>query len=217
MKLITGILIALTAAAALWSPVAAEEGEPQPIKLQPPDREGGKPLMAALAGRSSRREFSPRKLSEQTLSNLLWAAGGINRTDSGKRTAPSARNMQEIDIYVALPEGLYLYAAVEHALLPILQEDIREITGKQAFTGQAPVNLIFVADRGRMGSLDDGRKDFYSATDTGFISQNVYLFCASEGLATVVLGMFDGPGLEKKMGLRADQKVILTQPVGYPK
>lgn len=215
MKLLTGICL-LIAAASLMSPAAGEEEALQPIRLQPPERAGGKPLMAALAARSSHREFSGKGLSEQMLSNLLWAAFGVNRPDSGKRTAPSARNMQEIDIYVALPEGLFLYDAKAHSLLPILKEDIRPLAGRQEFTGQAPVNLIFVADRGRMGSLDDGRKDFYSATDTGFISQNVYLFCASEGLATVVLGMFDGPALEKKMGLREDQKVILTQPVGYP-
>lgn len=217
MKLSTGIFLVIAAGAVLLLPAAGAEEALQPIKLQPPERAGGKPLMTALQERSSSREFSGKILPAQTFSNLLWAAFGVNRPESGKRTAPSARNMREIDIYVALPGGLFLYDAKAHALLPVLKEDIRPLTGRQEFTGQAPVNLIYVADRGRMGSLDDGRKDFYSATDTGFISQNVYLFCASEGLATVVLGMFDGPALQKKMGLREDQKVILTQPVGYPK
>lgn len=208
----------LIIAAALVCPLTAvgEDEKLNPIELLPPERDGGKPLMAALRERSSNREFSDRKLSPQTLSNLLWAAFGVNRPDSGKRTAPSARNMREIDIYVALPEGLFLYDAPAHVLQPVLKEDIRDATGEQAFTGQAPVNLIFVADRGRMGSLDDAQKDFYSATDTGFISQNVYLFCASEGLSTVVLGWVDKPALAEKMGLREDQQVILTQPVGYP-
>ncbi len=208
----------LIIAAALVCPLAAvgEDEKLNPIELLPPELDSGKPLMAALRERSSNREFSDRKLSRQTLSNLLWAAFGVNRPDSGKRTAPSARDMREIDIYVALPEGLFLYDAPAHVLQPVLKEDIREATGEQAFTGQAPVNLIFVADRGRMGSLDDAQKDFYSATDTGFISQNVYLFCASEGLSTVVLGWVDKPALAKKMGLREDQQVILTQPVGYP-
>ena len=212
------LIIAVIAATVIqWCPAAGEEETLQAIKLQPPDREGGKTLMAALAARSSHREFSGKKLSEQTLSNLLWAAFGVNRPDSGKRTAPSARNMKEIDIYVALPEGLFLYDAPAHILRPVLKEDIRKFTGEQAFTADAPVNLIFVANRGRMGSADEATKDFYSAVDTGFISQNVYLFCASEGLATVVLGWVDKPALEKKMGLGEDRKVILTQPVGYPK
>ncbi|MDP8235976.1 MAG: SagB/ThcOx family dehydrogenase [Candidatus Erginobacter occultus] len=216
MKWSAQLLGALAAAAIFLSPAGGETEKLQAIELMPPERAGGKPLMAALQERSSRREFSGKKLPAQTLSNLLWAAFGVNRSESGKRTAPSARNMKEIDIYVALPEGLFLYDGGAHILRPVLKEDIREFTGEQAFTQQAPVNLIYVANRGRMGSLDDGQKDFYSAVDTGFISQNVYLFCSSEGLATVVLGWVDKPALEKKMGLREDQKVILTQPVGYP-
>ncbi len=216
MRYTATVLGILAAAGILLSPAGGETDELKPVELLPPVREGGKPLMTALQERSSRREFSRKKLPEQTLSNLLWAAFGVNRPENGKRTAPSARNMKEIDIYVALPEGLFLYDASAHILQPVLKEDIREFTGEQAFTQQAPANLIYVADRGRMRSADAPTKDFYSAVDTGFISQNVYLFCASEGLATVVLGWVDKPALEKKMGLREDQKVILTQPVGYP-
>jgi len=150
------------------------------------------------------------------LSNLLWAAFGINRPDSGKRTAPTAMNMQEIDIYVATADGLYLYNAKENALEPILSEDIRAATGPQPFVKDAPVNLVFVADFAKMRGSEEN-KVFYSATDTGFVSQNVYLFCASEGLATVVRGYVEKDKLAKVMKLRDDQKIILAQTVGYPK
>jgi len=192
----------------------------KPVKLLKPQIEGGKPLMQVLNNRKSSRVFSSKKLSVQTLSNLLWAAFGVNRPVAGKpgkRTAPSACNWQEIDIYVALAEGLYLYDAAANILKPVLAKDIRAAVGIQKFTQDAPVNLIFVSNLSRMGRAKKEAKDFYSATDTGFISQNVYLFCASEGLATVVLGYVNKPALAKKMGLKSDQKVILTQPVGYPK
>jgi SagB-type dehydrogenase family enzyme len=191
--------------------------ELKPIKLFYPKIEGGKPLMQALKDRSSSRSFSPEKLPVQVLSNLLWAAFGINRLDSGKRTAPSAMNRQEIDIYVALPEGLYLYDAKNLVLKPVLSEDIRALTGRQEFVKNVPVNLVYVADFSKMGSSAGEDKDLYSAAGTGFISQNVYLFCASEGLATVVRGSIDRQALEKVMKLRPDQKIILAQSVGYPK
>jgi len=191
--------------------------ELQTIDLPKPQTDGGKPLMQALKERSSLREFSPEKLSPQMLSNLLWAAFGINRPDSGRRTAPTASNRQEIDIYVAMAEGLYLYDAKAHQLQPVLAEDLRALTGTQPFVRDAPVNLIFVADFSKMGKSSDENKVFYSAADTGFISQNVYLFCASEGLATVVRGSVDKPGLAAAMKLRPEQRVILAQTVGYPK
>ncbi|MBC7187047.1 MAG: SagB/ThcOx family dehydrogenase [Calditrichaeota bacterium] len=196
--------------------VAAEQGGTV-IKLPPPQTEGGMPLMAALKARCSSRAFSSKPLPLQVLSNLLWAACGVNRPESGKRTAPTARNMQEIDVYVALAEGLYLYNAKEHVLEPVLMQDLRAATGRQAFVAEAPVNLIFVSDYDKMGNIPTEAKDFYSATDTGYISQNVYLFCASEGLATVVRNMVDKPALAEKMGLRPTQKVVLAQTVGYPK
>jgi SagB-type dehydrogenase family enzyme len=191
-------------------------GETQPIKLPPPQTSNGKPLMQALAERRSVREFSAEDLSPQTISDLLWAANGVNRPD-GRRTAPSAHNAQEIDIYVAQKEGLYFYNATANELLPVLDRDIRALAGKQAFVKAAPVSLVFVADLAKLrgGSEEDAL--FYSATDTGYISQNVYLYCASAGLATVVLGWVDKEDLTKAMGLRPDQRVILTQPVGYPK
>jgi len=153
----------------------------------------------------------------QVLSNLLWAAFGINRPDSGKRTAPSAVNWQEIDVYVAIAEGLYLYDAESHGLNLVLEGDIRAETGKQDFVKDAPVNLVYVADFSKMGMANEEDKVFYSAADTGFIGQNVYLFCASEGLATVVRGWIDKPALAKTMKLKPDQRVMLSQTVGYPK
>jgi nitroreductase len=125
-------------------------------------------------------------------------------------------NLQEIDIYVALADGLYLFRAEGHVLERVSGEDIRAVTGGQDFVAGAPVNLVFVADYSRMTRGSAADKDFYSATDTGFISQNVYLFCASEGLATVVRGWVDREALAKAMGLGEDQKIILAQTVGYP-
>ncbi len=190
--------------------------ELKPIELPKPQTDGGKPLMQALKDRKTSREFSPEKLPLQVLSNMLWAANGVNRPD-GKRTAPTAMNKQEIDVYVALEQGLYLYDANAHILLPVLAGDIRAATGKQPFVKDAPINLVFVADYAKMGSVPDDQKEFYAATDTGFISQNVYLYCASEGLATVVRGYVDKQVCHSAMKLRADQKIILAQTVGYPK
>ncbi|HOG23054.1 MAG TPA: nitroreductase family protein [Candidatus Omnitrophota bacterium] len=186
------------------------------MRLLPPDTEGGKPLMQALSERKSSREFRPDELPPQVLSNLLWAANGVNRPD-GRRTSPSAKNTQEIEIYVAKKEALYLYDAKEHALTVVIPEDIRSRIGRQVFVQDAPVGLIFVSNTGKFrgGSEEDAL--FYSATDTGYVSQNVYLFCASEGLSTVVLGTIDRDQLAKTMKLQPRQRIILTQPVGYPK
>ena len=189
----------------------------KPVQLLKPQIDRGRPLMQVLKDRSSSRSFRTEKLPIQVLSNLLWAAFGVNRTDIGKRTAPSAMSWQEIDIYVVMAEGLYQYDAKDHILKPILPDDIRGLTGRQEFVKEAPVNLIYVADFSRMGTAAKEDKDLYSAADTGFISQNVYLYCASEGLATVVRGSIDRQTLSKVMRLRPDQKVILAQSVGYPK
>jgi nitroreductase len=186
------------------------------IQLPPPRIEGGKPLMKALNERQSVREFSPDALSRQVLSNLLWAAAGINRP-TGQRTAPSASNRQEIDIYVAAADGLYLYEPKGHQLKQVLTEDIRATTGNQAYVKDAAVNLIYVADltKGQRTRTED--IEFYSGADSAFIAENVYLFCASEGLATVVRANIDRPALAKVMKLRPDQKIALAQSIGYPK
>jgi SagB-type dehydrogenase family enzyme len=193
-----------------------------PIKLPAPDTKGGKPLMQCLSERKTNRSISPKKLPVEALSNLLWAACGINRADNGKRTAPSASNMQEIDVYVAMEEGLYLYNAKVHTLEPLLKSDLRKNTTvffqpSRSSVAGAPIQLIYVADYSKMGfERNEESKSFYSATDTGFIAQNVYLYCASEGLATVVRGMVDRDSLGPEMKLRDKQKIMLVQAVGYP-
>ena len=217
MKRIALLAACLVVIALLIGPTLTAAEGLKPIKLLKPQTEGGRPLMQVLQARSSSRSFSAEQLPPQVLSNLLWTACGINRPDSGKRTAPSARNWQEIDIYVATADGLYLYDAPAHALKPVLAKDIRAATGSQPFVGEVPVNLIYVADFSRMGMATDDQKVFYSAAATGFISQNVYLYCASEGLATVVRGLVNRPALAKAMNLRSDQQITLAQSVGYPK
>jgi nitroreductase len=213
-----GLAIAVYAAAVtllIGSGLSYAQGI-EPIMLPAAQTEGGKPLMQALKDRESSREFSPKELPLQVISDLLWAACGINRPDSGRRTAPTAMNMQEIDIYVSKSDGLYLFDAKANILVPVTAGDLRPLTGKQPFVKGAPVNLIYVADLAKMGRLSSGDADFYAATDTGFISANVYLFCASGGLATVVRGLIDRPALAKAMKLRPNQKIILAQTVGYP-
>ncbi|MCX6601334.1 MAG: nitroreductase family protein [bacterium] len=186
------------------------------IQLPPPAKEGGMPLMQALAGRHTSREFTSDPLPLQTLSNLLWAAFGVNRPD-GYRTAPSARNWQETDLYVFLADGVYLYDATANLLQPVLAGDHRAAAGKQEFVKDAPLSLVYVADLARMGDAAPEDKALYSAADAGFIAQNVYLFCASEGLSVVVRGMVDREEVVRLLNLRSDQKVILAQTVGYPK
>jgi SagB-type dehydrogenase family enzyme len=186
------------------------------IQLPDPQTSGGKPLMQALQERKTTRSFSPRELPQGMLSNLLWAAFGVNRPEVGKRTAPSARNRQEIDIYVATADGLYLYDGKAHGLKLILAQDLRAATGKQDFVAVAPVNLVYVADYAKMGGTKEQDKLRYSGADTGFIAQNVYLYCASEGLATVVRGWIDRPALAEAMKLRPDQRIVLSHTVGYP-
>jgi SagB-type dehydrogenase family enzyme len=197
----------------LMSGLAAREAEV--ICLPAPQREGGKPLMQALNERKSSRAFSNEKLPAQVLSNLLWAAFGVNRTD-GRRTAPSAVNWQEIDIYVAVEEGLFLYAAASHELRPVTGRDVRAETGTQAFVADAPVNLVYVADYSRMTTSDVQAKVALSNADAGFIAQNVYLYCASEGLATVVRASINRSSLSQAMDLREDQHIIMAQTVGFP-
>ncbi|HEX7533656.1 MAG TPA: SagB/ThcOx family dehydrogenase [Syntrophales bacterium] len=211
-------LIAIILASAIIIPAMGQDitmaQEQKPMQLTKPQI-AGNPLMEVLAKRSSSREFSSEALPENILSNMLWAAAGINRLDSGKRTAPTAMNKQEIDVYVVSESGIYLYEAKSHTLKMIAAGDMRALTGKQDYVKEAAVNLIYVADFSRMSSSPD--KELYAAADTGFISENVYLYCASAGLATVVRAYIDKPALAKAMKLRADQKIILAQSVGYPK
>ena len=190
--------------------------ELQEVQLSKPQTESGNPVLRLLEKRASSREFSPQPLPVAILSNVLWAAFGINRTD-GRRTAPSARNVQDIGIYVAVSDGLYLYDPKANGLKPILVEDIRALTGTQPFVKDVPVNLVYVSDYAKMGKSTDEEKALYSGAHTGFIAENVYLYSVSEGLATVVRALIDRPALAKAMKLRPDQKITLAQSVGYPR
>ncbi len=196
--------------------MASEAGDSADITLPAPRMEGGKPLMQALKERRSSREFGTRELSTRTLSDLLWAAFGINRSDGGKRTAPSARNWQEIEIYAVMKNGVYLYDAQSGLLRMISKGDFRKATGGQDFVATAPLNLVYVADPAKMKGSSGEDATLYSAADAGFISQNVYLFCASEGLATVVRGMVNRESCAKALRLSGRKKVVLAQTVGYP-
>lgn len=193
--------------------------ELKPIELPKPRVEGGRPLMEVLKERKSSRAYRNEKIPMQVLSDMLWAAWGVNRPDEGRRTAPSAKNNKEIDIYVLIAEGVYLYDAKDHILSPVVAQDIREMASRNnpRPLDIAPVVLLYVADFARMAALTDEQKILFSGADTGFISQNVYLYCASERLATVVRGILDRPELSKVIKLRPEQKIILAQSVGYPK
>ena len=191
--------------------------EAKPIQLPEPKLDQSKPLMLALKDRKTTREFSSGSLSQQTLSNLLWAAFGINRPDSGRRTAPSAKNWQSIDVYVATAEGMFLYDPKGNALVPVASGDIRSLTGTQTFFKDAAINLVYVANLTKIGEGEEAYKMFLAAADTGFIAENVYLYCASEGLATVFRVTIDKAKLGEAMKLKPDQRITAAQTVGLPK
>ena len=206
-----GALLAGAAVAAM--PLATRA---QAIKTLPaPRKEAGKPLMQALQLRRSIREFSPRALPPQLLSEVLWAAYGINRP-SGDRTAPYWRHIMVIDVYAAMADGVWLYDPKEHALRPHLDTDIRPQTGLQDFVATAPLNLVYVAHGDRMKEITPEERRLYSSVDAAFAGQNVYLYCASEGLATVFRGAVDQEKLGRAMHLEDGQFVTFAQTVGYP-
>ena len=185
------------------------------IVLPAPQREGGLPLMEALMKRRSSRKFSEREIDLQTLSDLLWATFGFG--GGGKRrTAPSSHNRQETDLYVALASGTYVYDPAENVLKLVLAEDIRALTGMQDFVPVAPLNLVYVADTSKITGKDERGTVETAYVDTGFISQNAYLFCASAGLSTVTRAMIDKQALAAKLSLRPEQVITLAQTVGYP-
>lgn len=192
----------------------------QDITLPSPVKQGGKPLMQALNERHTTRAFKTESLSLQQLSDLLWAAWGFNRPEEKKRTAPSARNMQEIDVYVSLESGLYVYDAVNNILKQIHNRDIRNLCGTQDFVGKAPVNLVYVADMGKVGKKEGdkiGDSDLlWPYANCGFIAQNVYLYCASANLGCVIRGLIPKEKLATEMGLRPNQMILLSQTIGVP-
>jgi len=196
----------------LLESVPAQELEQ--IKLNAPDTERGLPVMKALAVRASVRVWSDQKLSLQDLSDLLWAANGVNRPDEGKRTASSAMNSQDIDIYVFMEEGVYLYDAFNQVLKPVCSGDHRALPGMT----DAPVNLVLISDISRFRRGEDSLKLTIAAMDAGIVSQNISVFCAGTELVTRPRASF--PGLEKIkeiLSLSDSQHVMLNHPVGYPK
>jgi nitroreductase len=186
------------------------------IALPAPDKAGGMPLMEAIAKRHSAREFSPKELPLPMLSSLLWAADGLNRSDGG-RTAPSAMNAQEIDVYVALPSGAYLYDAAANALQLVASSDLRRVTGYQDFVDEAALDLVYVADHSRMRLVPVAQRASYASAAAGAITQNVYLFAAGNGLATVIRAWIDRDAIANALRLGHDQQVLLSQTVGFPK
>lgn len=185
------------------------------LELPPARRTGGLPLMEALAARRSERAFSSRALDDQLLADLLWAAAGVNRADEGGRTAPSAMHAQEIDLYAALPTGLYRYEPLGHRLALAIDSDVRRVTGYQDFVDDAALDLVYVADHRRMGRVPAGQRESYASCTAGAMAQNVYLVCASAGLATVLRAWFDRPALSHAMGLVDDEQVLFAQTVGF--
>jgi nitroreductase len=181
---------------------------------------GGMPLLSALATRQSTRDFSPRPIPEQLLSDLLWAAYGVNRTEGGKRTAPSSYNWQDITLYVFTADGVWTYDAPKHALRLVKTGDQRRLAGLQSFVWEAPLSIVYVSDQ---STMQQGEQVFphdvkllIGGIDAGHISQNVYLFCASEGLGAVARASVDGNAFSNAFDLPQHQKVILGQTIGYP-
>ena len=204
----------------------AENDQLHPITLLKPETDGGKSVLAALWVRKTNRNISDQELPPQMLSNLLWAAFGVNREEGsfGKpgRTAASASNSQEIDLYVALPKGIYLYEAIPHRLSPVAAGDFRARSGRRA-AATAPVNIFYVVDRSRydqgpgqpdrnIGDPEIQKSYYYVAT--GLIASNVYLFAASQGLAAWFHNC-DKENIAKVLKLRSEQSILFAQTVGY--
>ena len=195
---------------------AAERHARRVMQMPAPNSQGGKPLMDCLSARCSVRAYSARTLQPHVLSDLLWAAVGVNRSESDGRTAPYWRHIMVIDVYVATAGGVWLYEPKSHGLLPHQTRDLRAQTGTQDFVATAPLDLIYVAHGERMGDIPPEGRRLYAAVDAAFIGQNVYLFCASEGLGTVFRGALDCEALGRALSLDAGQFVTFAQTVGYP-
>jgi SagB-type dehydrogenase family enzyme len=204
------ILVILLLAFAVTQVAALET-----IKLSQPDVDS-MPLMKTLQERKSTKAFDSKPIDNKKLSSLLWAAFGVNRPGSEKRTAATAFNCQDIDIYVVFAEGVYKYQAKDHCLIPVLSKDVRPLAATQAYAQKAPVNLVYISDYAKINDRYEAMKPVYSAFHAGSISQNVYLYCASAGLGTVVRDGVNREALSKALKLSDTQVVIMGQTVGYP-
>ncbi|MBQ9455421.1 MAG: SagB/ThcOx family dehydrogenase [Thermoguttaceae bacterium] len=201
--------LALVSGSAQAQPVV--EGER--IELPTPRKTGGMPLLDALSTRKTTRVYSSRMLDAQTLSSLLWAAFGISRED-GRRTAPSALNSQEIQIYVILEGGIYVYEPKEHALERKLEGDFRKLAGTQSYAQSVPVSFVYVADLEKSLTSPESSES-YACVDCGFIGQNVYLFAAANGLSSAFRGSIDRSAISETLKLKASQRVLYGQSIGY--
>jgi len=172
-------------------------------------------LEHALRQRRSCRSFRADGLPLPMLSGLLWAAAGLNRPEAGGRTAPSAHNWQETEVYAVLPEGAYRYDPRAHRLLLASAQDLRRLTGTQDFAAQAPLNLLYVVDFDRMSGAHPDEREFLVGADAACMAQNVYLFCAATGLGTVVRAQIDRRHLALALGLPPTQRIALAQTVGF--
>lgn len=210
-RILISCLLALTVSGAYAQ-------ELKSIKLNRPDTKRGMSLMQTLEKRCSVREYADKKLTIQDLSDLLWAANGVNRPESGKRTAPSAMNMQEVAVYVCMPEGAYLYDAKTHTLNPVAKGDLRPaVAGQQSFAAKVPVCLVLVADISRFTSGNKEQNLLMGAVDAGIVSQNISLFCTAAGLATVPRASMDQNKLRGALKLNESQHLLMNHPVGYAK
>jgi len=188
----------------------------EPIALKEPDLKRGIPVMQALSLRKSTRVFDPKPLELQDMSNLLWAANGINRPDEGKRTAPSAINAQDIDVYVLMETAAYLYNPEENILEHVVDGDFRKLAAdRQETIADAPLFLLLVSETARFQRGDEDQKMTWAAEDAGIVSQNISIFCASGNLATVVRAIMDRDGLREALSLKDTQKLMLNHPVSY--
>lgn len=186
------------------------------IKLSEPDLQRSGTMMQALADRQSTREFSTEALSLQDLSDLLWAADGINRPESGKRTAPSAMDRREVDIYAIFSEGAYLYNAQNHSLELVAEGDLRpHVAGRQETIKEAPLCLVLVSDDAKYQGRGGAHDIIMRSVDVGIVSQNISLFCAANHLATVPRGWMDEEALRDALHLTEKQILMLNHPVGY--
>ena len=186
------------------------------IKLNAPDKTRGSSVMKALNDRQSVREYSSENIRPQDLSDLLWAANGVNRPD-GKRTAPSCRNFQDVEVYVILTDGAYWYDAKNHSLLQVATGDYRRaVAAGQDFAAAAPMSIVLVADMTKYGNMSENSK-LMAAIDVGIVSQNINIACAGLGLATVPRGTMDHAALKTALKLTDTHLLLINNPVGYPK
>jgi SagB-type dehydrogenase family enzyme len=215
LAILVAISVGLNAQSIKSRPVAAQVSDNnREIRLPEPQNHGGKPLMECLNERKSLREFSDRQLDLQNLSNLLWASYGVNRQD-GRRTAPTARNLQDISIYVIMEKGVYMWESTKNLLILVQEGDQRKETGSQSFVSKAQWNIAIVSDLSKFGDIEDPNSLKYSAMSAGYVSENIYLFCASFDLATVARAIFDQQTMKKILHLKETEQVMLVHSVGF--